>query len=205
MRVQVIDNFLCHVADRAHRDDDAVGIGSAVVVEQLIVGAQLGVDLGHVLLNDARDRLIVLVGSLAVLEEHVAVLVRAAHHGVLRIEGALTERFDRVHIAHVLQVLVIPYLDLLDLVGGAEAVKEVDERHARLDGRQMGDSAEVHDFLRVGLSQHGEAGLAAGHNVGMVAEDVQRVGSDRTRGNVEYAGSSSPAILYIFGIISSRP
>ena len=162
--------------------------GSAVVVEQLIVGAQLGVDLAHVLLNDARNRLVVLVGSLAVLEEHVAVLVRAAHHGVLRIEGALTERFDRVHVAHVLQVLVVPYLDLLDLVGGAEAVKEVDERHARLDGRQMRDSAEVHDFLRVGLSQHGEAGLAAGHNVGMVAEDVQRVGSDRTRGNVEYAG-----------------
>ena len=33
--VQVVDDFLGHVADGAHGDDDAVSIGSAVVVEQL--------------------------------------------------------------------------------------------------------------------------------------------------------------------------
>src|SRR5699024_4608489 len=39
--VEVVDDFLGHVADGAHGDDDAVSVGSAVVVEQLIVGAQL--------------------------------------------------------------------------------------------------------------------------------------------------------------------
>ena len=188
VRVEVIDNFLCYVADRAHRDDHAVSIRRAVVVEQLVVGAELGVNLAHVLLNDFRNRFVILVARLAVLEEYVAVLVRAAHHCMLRIEGTLTERFNSVHVAHFLQVLVVPNLDLLDLVGGTEAVKEVDERNAGLDGRQMRNRTQVHNFLRVGLSQHGETGLAAGHNVGLIAEDVQRMGRYRTRRNMEYAG-----------------
>ena len=39
--VQVVDDFLGHVADGAHGDDDAVGVRGAVVVEELVVGAEL--------------------------------------------------------------------------------------------------------------------------------------------------------------------
>ena len=39
---------------------------------------------------------------------------------------------------HVRQVVVVPHGDLLDLVGGAEAVEEVEEGHAALDGGQVG-------------------------------------------------------------------
>src|SRR5699024_9436420 len=39
--VEVVDDLLGHVANGAHGDDDAVSIGSAVVVEELVVGAQL--------------------------------------------------------------------------------------------------------------------------------------------------------------------
>ena len=183
---QVIDNFLGDVADGAHRDDDAVSVRCAVVVEQLIVGAQLGVDLAHVLLNDSRNCLVVLVAGLAVLEEDVAVLVGTAHGWVLRVECAFAECFYCIHVAHLFEVFIVPNLDLLDLVGGAEAVEEVDERNAALDGSQVRNSAQVHNFLRVCLSQHGKAGLAAGVNVGVVAEDVQRVGSNGSRGNMEY-------------------
>ena len=49
--VQVIDDFVSNVADRAHSDHNTVSIGCAVVVEQIVVGAQLLVDLGHVLLD----------------------------------------------------------------------------------------------------------------------------------------------------------
>ena len=56
------------------------------------------------------------------------------------------------------------------------------------------------------LSQHGEAGLAAGHNVAVVAEDGQRVIGQGAGAHVEHRGAvSSPAILYMLGIISSRP
>ena len=60
---------------RAHGNDDAVGVGRAVVVEQLVVGAELGVDLVHVLLDHGGQRVVVAVAGLAVLEEDVAVLV----------------------------------------------------------------------------------------------------------------------------------
>ena len=109
------------------------------------------------------------------LEEDIAVLVRAAHHGALGVESALAERVDSVHVGHFLEILIVPDLDLLDLVRGSEAVKEVDERNSALDGSQMRDSREIHDLLRVGLSQHRETGLAARVYVRMVAEDVQRV------------------------------
>ena len=43
------------------------------------------------------------------------------------------ECIDGIHISHILQILVIPGLDLLDLVGGTETVEEVDERNLALD------------------------------------------------------------------------
>ena len=71
---------------------------------------------------------------------------------------------------------------------GTETVKEVDEGNPALDGGQVGDSTQIHDFLDVGLAQHGETGLAAGVNVGVITEDVQSLGSNGTRGHMEHAG-----------------
>ncbi len=56
-----------------------------------------------------------------------------------------------------------------------------------LDGGKVSHRREVHDLLDVALGEHGEAGLAAGHDVGVVAEDVQGVGGDATGGDVEDA------------------
>ena len=197
--VQVVDDLLSHVADGAHGDDDAVRVGSAVVVEQLIVGTQLGVDLAHVLLDDLRQSVVVLVGGLAVLEEDVAVLVGAAHGGMLGVQSALAEGLNGVHVHHLGQILVVPDGDLLDLVGGAEAVEEVDEGDAALDGGQVGHRSQVHDLLHVALGQHGKAGLAAGHHVGVVAEDVQGLGGHGTGGNVEHAGQQLAGDLVHIG------
>ena len=49
-------------------------------------------------------------------------------------------------------------------------------------------------------------GLAAGHHVGMIAEDRERHGSPAVRAATCIAKQvSSPAILYMVGIISRRP
>ena len=122
------------------------------------------------------------------LEEDVAVFSRAAENRVLGVECARTECGDGVLIDHFLQVVVVPRLDLLYLVRGAEAVEEVDERNSSLDGGKVSDRAEVHDLLRVGSGDHCKAGLAAGINVGMVTEDVERMGSHAARRNVDNAG-----------------
>ncbi len=52
----------------------------------------------------------------------------------------------------------------------------------------MGHRRQVHDLLDIALAQHGEAGLAAGHDVGVVTEDVQRLSGHGTGGHVEHGG-----------------
>ena len=49
----------------------------------------------------------------------------------------LTEFSDRIHISHILQIFVIPGLDLLDLMRCTETIEEVDERNFTLDSCQM--------------------------------------------------------------------
>ena len=122
------------------------------------------------------------------LEEDVAVLVRTAHLGVLGVQGLGTERLDSLHVAHFLQVLVVPLLDLLDLVRGTETIEEVHEGNVTLDSGQVSNRGQVHDLLGVALGQHGKAGLTNSHNVAVVTEDVQGLGSNGTGRNVEDAG-----------------
>ena len=186
--VEIIDDFLGHIADGAHGHDDTVSVGSAVVVKQLIVGAQLLVDLVHVLLHHGGQSVIVAVAGLAVLEEDVAVFVAAAHFGMLGVQAVAAELGHGVHVAHILQIFVVPDSDLLDLMAGTESVEEVDEGDLAGEGGQMSHGRQVHDLLHIALAQHGKAGLAAGHNVGVVTENVQGVGGHRTGGHMEHAG-----------------
>ena len=185
---EVVDDLLDGLAGGAHGDDHVLGVGSAVVVEGLVVSADLGVDLVHVVHDHLGNGVVVLVAGLAGLEEDVAVLGLAAEHGVLGVQGMAAELVHSVPIQHIAQVVIVPDLDLLYLVGGAEAVEEVEERHPALNGGQMGHSAQVHDLLGGVGAQHGVAGLAAGVHVGVVAEDVQGVGGHGTGGHVDHAG-----------------
>mgnify|MGYP000615152220 CR=1 FL=1 len=162
--VQVIDDFLEGVAEGTHADDHAVGVVGAVVVEQMVAGTELGVHLVHVGLDDGRQRVVGAVAGLAVLEEDIAVLMGAASGGVLRVECVIAEGLNGLHVAHVLEVLVIPHGDLLDLMRGAEAIEEVEERRLAGESGKVGDGRKVHDLLDVALGEHGKAGLAAGHD-----------------------------------------
>ena len=71
---------------------------------------------------------------------------------------------------------------------GAETVEEVDERHAGFQCREVGNAGQVHNLLHGAFSQHGEARLAAGHYILMVAEDAQGVAGEGAGRYVEYAG-----------------
>ena len=124
VRGHVVDDLLSDVADGAHGNDHALSVGSAIVVEELIVGAQLGVDLVHVLLHHGGQSVVVGVAGLAMLEEDVAVFVGAAHVGPLGVQGVLTERLNSVHVAHLLEVLVVPHGHLLNLEIGRASCRE---------------------------------------------------------------------------------
>ena len=162
--------------------------GSAVVVEGLIIGADLGVDLVHVVNHNLGNRVVIGVASLASLEEDIVVLGGTADHRMLWIQSAAAELVHSLPIQHIGQILIIPLLDLLYFVRGTEAVEEMQERHSALDGAQVGYRAQVHDLLGAVGAQHGVAGLAAGINIGMVTENRKGMAGNRTGGYMNNAG-----------------
>ena len=107
---------------------------------------------------------------------------------MLGVERPLAEGLNCVHVAHVLEILVIPYGDLLDLVRGAEAVEKVHKGNSALNSRKMSHGSKVHDLLHVALAEHGKAGLTAGHDVGVVAENAEGMARQSAGGDVENAG-----------------
>ena len=186
--VEVVNNFLCAVADGTHRNDHVLCVSSAVVVEGLVVGADLLVDLVHVLDHDFGNSVIVLVAGFSCLEEDIVVLSGTAGNGVLRVEGASAESLYSVPVEHVSEVSIVPLLDLLDFVRGAEAVEEVQEGNSALDRGEVSNGAEIHTFLRIVGAEHRVTCLTAGIDVGVVAEDGKCVAGQRTSGYVDNAG-----------------
>ena len=76
------------------------------------------------------------------------------------------------HEAHVVEAQLF---DLGDLVRSAEAIEEMQERNARLQGRGVRDQRHVHGFLhRIGRQQR-KAGRPDRHGVLMIAKDRQRL------------------------------
>ena len=125
---------------------------------------------------------------------------------MLRIERAFAEARHGVPIHHCGKLVVLHAVDLLQPHG--------DVRKPSKKCRKGTLAFSVATWATSAMSITSCTELAqsiakpvcrAGHHVGMVAEDVQRVRKParaRTRGT--RTGSSSPEILYMFGIISSK-
>ena len=184
---QVIDGLLGGLGGAAHEDNNALGVGSTVVIEQLVLPARQPADLGHVVLHRVGDGGHLLIAGLTALEEDIGVHGGAAGGGMLRVQGVAAEGTQGIHVHQRTQLLIVQRLDLLDLMAGAEAVKEVQERHPTVDGAQMRHRAQIHDRLGGGGRQHGEAGAAHAHHVAVVTEDGQGVSRQGAGGDVEYA------------------
>ena len=103
---------------------------------------------------------------------------------MLWIQRTAAERINRIPVQHIGQVLVIPYFNLLNLVGCTETVEEMEERHAALNGSKVRHSAQVHSLLRAVGAEHRIASLTACIHVGMIAEDAQRMCRQRTCGTM---------------------
>ena len=191
--VQVVHGLLYGLGSGAHDHDDFLGVRGAVVVEQLVVPAGQLVDLVHVVLDLVGDDGGLFVGALLALEVHVGVDVVAPVGGMLRVQGLTAEGLEGVIVHQIPQVLVVQGLDPLHLVRGAEAVEAVHEGVLAADSGQVGHSAQVHGLLGGGGHQHGVAGGAAGHKVGVIAEDGVVVGGHHTGGDVHDAGQELAA------------
>ena len=123
-----IHRLLHRARGGADDHDDAVGVGRAVVVDEAVVAAGVLCELGHHLGHDAGHGVVEQVRGLAGLEERVRVLGRTADEG--RVGGhAAGPEGKHVIVADERSDDIVPHdRDLVELMGGAEPVEEVQER-----------------------------------------------------------------------------
>ena len=184
LSVQMIHGLVHRVGTRSHDHDHALGGGIADVVEEAVAApGQLAEPL-HRALDGARTGVVKRIRCLARLKEDVRVLGGSAEDRTIRRQPAVTVRVDQWLRNQRAQVLVCQLFDLRDLVRRPEAVEEVQERNARLECCRMRDRGHVVRFLHGVRAQQREACLPAGHHVGVVAEDRQRVRGERPRRHV---------------------
>ena len=117
----------------------------------------------------------------------IRVLSHTTSDRLHRVQRTSTELSQCLLVDKRSQILVLQLLDLLDLMRSTETIEEVDKRHARLDRRQVSDTRQIHNLLYGTFRQHSETCLTARHHILMVAKDTQRVRSQRTGRNMEYA------------------
>lgn len=96
------------------------------------------------------------------------------------------------------QLLIIKRDNLINLVGGAEAIKEVDKGHAGSQRRGYTPQPPDLRFLHITRGQHGKASCATGHHIGMIAKIERPCVAIARAATWNTAEVSSPAILYMF-------
>ena len=138
----------------------------------------------HLRLHNAGAGGIERVCGLARLEEGVGVLGRPANHRMVRRQRPLPMGGNVLLVHHRMEIFAGQLFDFRNLVARAEAVEEVHERDARFERRGMGDQRQIVGFLHAVRAEHGKAGLSAGIDVAVVAEDRERVSRQRARRHV---------------------
>ena len=94
----------------------------------------------------------------------------------MRVQGTGAEFFDFVHRKKLLPFVGIDEFDVLNFVGGAEAVEEMANREGRFDRDEVGDGSQIGDFLNGVGADHRDAGLTDGIDVLVITEDRQSAG-----------------------------
>ena len=202
--VQVVHRLLGGVADRPHGHDDLLGVGGAVVVKEVVIGARGSVDLFHLRLHHLGEGVVKGVGRLPVLEEDVGVLGAPPQHRPLGVEGPAAKGVHRLPVHHLPQGLPLPDGHLLNFVRGAKPVK-VDHRHPPGNGREVGHRRQVHHLLGVLGAEHGRSGLAADVDVRVVAEDGEGVAGHCPGRHVDHPRQQFPRHLVEVGQHQQQP
>ena len=159
-----------------------------MVIKQMVLAAG---DLGeavHGFLHDPGEPHIVGVHGLAALEIDVGILRGATEGGVVGRHGPGAEGGEVRLVQHGTQVVVGEQRELGNLVGGAEAVEEVDEGHAGAVTGDVRHEGEVVGFLAGIAAQQGATGGAAGHDILVVAEDRESLGGECPRAHMDREG-----------------
>ena len=186
--VEVLDGVTDGAGRRTHRNNHAFCISSTDVVHDVVLTASVASNLVHVLLDNFRNLGVERVHRFAALEVNVRVLCGTAHGRAVRSEAAFTASLHILFVDDVTDNAVFESFDLHHFVRGTETVEEVHERNAAFESGSVGHESEVLAFLHAAGGEHGKAGLAAGHHVGVVTENRKALHGKGTGSHMEDRG-----------------
>jgi hypothetical protein len=184
--VQPLHHLVDGLGAGAHDHDHVLGLGVSDVVEESVGASRHLGEAIHGCLDVARAGVVEAVDGFTGLEEGVRVLGGTANHRTVGAQGTVAMGADLVLVHQPAELIVRQQLDLGDLVGSPEAIEEVDEGNAAGQGGHLRDAGEVVRLLHRAAAQHAPAGLPAGVDVRVVAEDGQGVGGHRPRRHVKH-------------------
>ena len=98
--IEEINCFLNCIAYRTHSNNNSVCIFCTIIIEKLIICAKLFVYHIHIHFSCCNCVIIILVTSLSVLEENIAVFCRTAKNRPFRIKRPCTKCLHIIHINH---------------------------------------------------------------------------------------------------------
>jgi len=128
------------------------------------------------------------VAGLASLEIYIRSLLADLDARIVRIQATSAESFDQFAIVELFHRVIIDHFDLLQLVRGAEAIKEDEERYRGLHRAKLCHQSQIHHFLNAVAGDEGKAGVAGGHYVRVISKDGERLCSQAAGGDVKYCG-----------------
>ncbi len=138
---------------RTHDDEHALGVGSAVVVENAVLAAGQFAKTVEGFLHNTRRGGVVGVHGFAALEVHVGVLGSAAHHRRVGVEAAPAVGVQELVVDHGANLLVGEQGNFAHFMRGAEAVEKVDKRDAGFQSGSLANQCHVVRFLHGSRSQ----------------------------------------------------
>jgi len=159
----------------------------------------------HRVLHDLRKGVVKRIGALARLEEDVRILRGAAQHRMFRRQRARPVRRNLGIVDHGTHHCRLQRDDFRHLVRGAEAVEEMEQRNATGERGCLRDQCKILRFLRRVGGEHGATGGAAGHDIGVVAENRQRMRRHRARRHVQHTGRQLAGKLVEIGDEQQQP
>jgi hypothetical protein len=176
--VQRLHGFFDGPGAGSHQHDHAVRIRRPRVFHQVVPAAGALAEGVHRRLDGVGNRPVERRARLSRLEEDVWVLGGSPQRRPVRRQAAVAQGPHGVLIDQGVEVRVVEEVDPVDLVARPEAVEEVKERHAGGERRGMRYERQVLGLLDRRRREHGPSRRAHGHDVGVVAEDRQRMRGD---------------------------
>ncbi|MBA7690178.1 hypothetical protein ES703_98702 [subsurface metagenome] len=118
----------------AHHHHNPLSIGSTQVVEEVIPAAGYPGKPVHCFLHDTRGCQVVLVYSFTGCKKNVRILGRSPDSRTVRAQAPGAVCPDQLIVDHGPHIIKGELFNLLDLMGGSESVKKVQERNPGFQG-----------------------------------------------------------------------